>query len=133
MGACLGDQSWAFGRAAQSGARPDGGRGVGDLLYRYRCAHGSPDVDERAKHVEDLKKYVDLAADLGCDMVRSFGGPCDRRQEFIAVVDYVADGFAQVLEHAADHGVVLLCLRPMTIGMLRRRSGPLSSRWPIPT
>ncbi len=40
--------------------------------------------------------------------MRFFGGPRDRRQEFIAVVDYVADGFAQVLEHAADHGVVLM-------------------------
>ena len=30
----------------------------------------APDAAERAGHVEDVKKYIDLAADLGCGLVR---------------------------------------------------------------
>ena len=67
-----------------------------------------PDAAERAGHVEDLKKYIDLAADLGCGLVRVFGGQRDRGREWTAVVDYVVEGFAQVLPAAAERGVTLL-------------------------
>ena len=67
-----------------------------------------PDAAERAGHVEDLKKYIDLAADLGCGLVRVFGGQRDRGREWTAVVDYVVEGFEQVLPAAAERGVTLL-------------------------
>ena len=38
----------------------------------------APDAAERAGHVEDVKKYIDLAADLGCGLMRVFGGQRDR-------------------------------------------------------
>ncbi len=66
------------------------------------------DPVERAGHVEEAKKYIDLAADLGCSRVRVFGGERDRRRELMAVVDYVVEGFAQVLPAAESRGVTLL-------------------------
>ena len=66
------------------------------------------DPAERAGHVEEVKKYIDLAADLGCSRVRVFGGERDRRRELMAVVDYVVEGFAQVLPAAESRGVTLL-------------------------
>ena len=68
----------------------------------------APDPDERAGHVEDLKRYIDLAADLGCVRIRTFGGQRDRGQELVAVVDYVAEGYRQVLEQAEARGVTLM-------------------------
>ena len=66
------------------------------------------DPAERAGQIEEVKKYIDLAADLGCSLVRVFGGERDRRLELMAVVDYVVDGFAQVLPAAESRGVTLL-------------------------
>jgi sugar phosphate isomerase/epimerase len=67
-----------------------------------------PDPAERAKHLEGLKGYIDLAADLGCGLLRTFGGARDRGREFMAVVDYVVEGYAQVLDQAQARDVTLL-------------------------
>ena len=66
------------------------------------------DPDERAGYVEDVKKYIDLAADLGCGRIRTFGGHWDRERELMAVVDYVAEGYRQVLEQAEARDVTLM-------------------------
>ena len=84
------------------------GEGLAICCIASGARMAAPDLEERAEHVEDLRKYIDLAADLGCEMVRVFGGPRDRGEELIATVDYVADGFVQVLDHAADRDVLLL-------------------------
>ena len=68
----------------------------------------TPDVVKRDQHIADLRTYVDLAADLGCPLVRTFGGPRDRDRELGAVVDYVAEGYRQVLSQASDRGVTVL-------------------------
>ena len=52
----------------------------------------APDPQERARHVEDLMRYIDLAGDLDCPRLRTFGGQRDRDKEWQAVVDYVVDG-----------------------------------------
>ncbi len=67
-----------------------------------------PDETARAQHVEDLKKYIDLAADLGCGLVRTFGGQRARDREWQLVVDYVAEGYRQIVDLAAARGVVVL-------------------------
>ena len=67
-----------------------------------------PDTSERARHIEDLRRYLDLAADLGCGLVRTFGGRRDRGAELPAVVDYVASGYRQVVDQAREAGVTLL-------------------------
>ena len=66
------------------------------------------DASERAGHVEDLKKYIDLAADLDCGLIRTFGGPRDKGREWPLVVDYTADGYRQVVEQAEGQGVTVL-------------------------
>lgn len=68
----------------------------------------APDPGERAGHVEDLRKYIDLAGDLGCPWVRTFGGPRARDQELERVVEYVAEAYRPLLVQAEARGVTLL-------------------------
>lgn len=67
-----------------------------------------PEVEKRTQHIEDLKRHIDLAADLGCGFVRTFGGQRARDREWQYVVDYVVEGYAQVVDLAEDRGVVVL-------------------------
>jgi sugar phosphate isomerase/epimerase len=66
------------------------------------------DLQERARHVEDLKRYIDLAGDLSCPLVRTFGGQRSREVELQAVVDYVAAGYGEVMAQAASRDVTVL-------------------------
>ncbi len=66
------------------------------------------DVHARGQHIEDLRRYIDLAADLDCGLVRTFGGQRARDREWQAVVDYVAEGYRQVVDFAQERGVVVL-------------------------
>ena len=68
----------------------------------------TPEAAERATHVEDLRRCIDLAGDLGSDFVRVFGEPRDQELGLGALVDYAAEGFAQAVEQAASRGVALL-------------------------
>lgn len=68
----------------------------------------APDRKERAGHVEDLRRYIELARDLGCPYIRTFGGPRDRDQQLALVVEYVADGYRQVVAEAAAADVTVL-------------------------
>lgn len=68
----------------------------------------TPDSKERAKHVEDLKQYINLAADLDCKLIRTFGGQRDRERELQAVVDYVVEGYLEAMPFAAERGVTVL-------------------------
>jgi sugar phosphate isomerase/epimerase len=68
----------------------------------------APDPQERRQHVEDLKRYLDLAADLGCGLVRTFGGQRARDRELQMVVEYVVEGYLQVLDQAEEQGVIVL-------------------------
>ena len=108
---------WGHASGIEAGLTAEERRGVrermeGEGLAICCIATGArmaaPDLEERAQHVEDLKKYIDLAADLGCAQVRTFGGPRERRREFMAVVDYVVEGYAQLLDQAEACDVVLL-------------------------
>jgi len=66
------------------------------------------DEQARAGHVEDLRKYIDLAHDLGCPLIRTFGGRRSQEIQLAAVVEYVAEGYRQVVDQAADAGVTVL-------------------------
>ena len=68
----------------------------------------APDPEERAKHVGDLQKYIDLAADLGCGLIRTFGGQRARDRELQAVVDYVVEGYMEAMPLAVERGVTVL-------------------------
>jgi sugar phosphate isomerase/epimerase len=72
------------------------------------CRLATPDPETRARHVADLKTYIALAADLGCGLVRTFGGPRAHDRELQAIVDYVVEGYREVLELASDRAVTVL-------------------------
>ena len=67
----------------------------------------APDAAERAKHVEDLKRYIQLAADLDCHLIRTFGGQ-RASGELLPIIDYVAEGYGQVVDEAAAANVTVL-------------------------
>lgn len=66
------------------------------------------DTAERNKHIEDLRRYIQLSADLGCGLIRTFGGPRDQSAPWALVVDYTADGYRQVVDEAKAADVTLL-------------------------
>jgi len=68
----------------------------------------APEAEARTGHVEDLRKYIDLAADLGCGLIRTFGGPRATDRQLAAIVEYVAEGYSQILEQASSAGVTVL-------------------------
>tara|TARA_B100001094_G_C18035975_1_gene722539 strand:- start:191 stop:1009 length:819 start_codon:yes stop_codon:yes gene_type:complete len=67
-----------------------------------------PSAEVRANHVELLKEYIDLAADLGCERIRTFGGQRSRDKEWPAIIDYVVDGYSQIIEKAEDRNIIIL-------------------------
>ena len=68
----------------------------------------APESRERARHVEDLARYIDLAGDLDCPLLRTFGGQRARDRELQFVVDYVVEGYMEVMEQASSRDVTLL-------------------------
>lgn len=65
------------------------------------------DAAERAKQAEILRKYIDLAADLGCPHVRTFGGAAPD-VEPTRIVKYMAETIRPVLAQAQARGVTVL-------------------------
>ncbi len=63
---------------------------------------------ERAAHVEDVRRYIELAADLGCGLLRTFGGRRDSSRELAAAVEHTAGGYRQVAAEAGAAGVTVL-------------------------
>ena len=52
--------------------------------------------------------YIDLAADIGCTRIRTFGGQRSRDREWSSIIDYVVDGYAQVIKQAQERNVIVL-------------------------
>jgi sugar phosphate isomerase/epimerase len=70
--------------------------------------YSSADADERAEMVERTKKFVDLAADVGCPYLRVFGGKLPDEVEKEDVKKYVAESLRECGEHAAASEVQVL-------------------------
>jgi len=68
----------------------------------------TPDADERAADIEALRKYIDLAMDMGAPYVRTFGGAYATDRDFPAVVEYTAEGYRQIIDQAAAANVTVL-------------------------
>ena len=84
----------------------DAGLSICCLATGVRMA--TPDAAERAGHIEDLRRYIELAADLGCGLIRTFGGQRDALAPWAMVVDYTADGYREVVGEAQAAGVTVL-------------------------
>ena len=69
----------------------------------------SPDADDRAKHLADLRAYLALASDLEVPIVRTFGGGPSEGQTMDDVIDLVAASLAEAAPDAERHGVTI-CL-----------------------
>ncbi len=70
------------------------------LATSYNFA--SPDITERQKSVESLKKALRMADTLGTPYVRVFGGDIPPGLETVGVVDYIAESLAEVAEFAEN-------------------------------
>ena len=69
----------------------------------------SPDADDRAQHLADLRAYLALANDLEVPIVRTFGGGPSEGQTMADVIDLVAASLAEAAPDAERHGVTI-CL-----------------------
>jgi len=68
----------------------------------------SPDKAERAKNIERAKQFVELAADIDCGRIRTFGNSFPKGAEKSEVIKYVGESLREVGEFAADRGVDVL-------------------------
>ena len=69
----------------------------------------SPDADDRAQHLADLRAYLALASDLEAPIVRTFGGGPSEGQTMEDVIDLVAASLAEAAPDAEKYGVTI-CL-----------------------
>jgi sugar phosphate isomerase/epimerase len=65
----------------------------------------SPDPAERQRNLVSLKRHVDLAADLGAPIVRSFGGVLPAGISLDTAIEYVAENLSKAGEYAEGSGV----------------------------
>ena len=91
-------------RATTRKAFADEGLDICCIATGVRMA--APEAADRARHIDDLKRYIELAADLDCYLIRTFGGP-RAAGELLPVVEYVADGYRQIIDDAAAAGVTV--------------------------
>ncbi len=76
-------------------------------LAAYTRFH-SPDPKVRAENTANLRKAIELAADLGCARVRSFGGDPRNPEPMSKVTRWISEAFAEVDAYAVEHGVKVL-------------------------
>ena len=88
----------------------------------------SPDADDRAKHLADLRGYLALASDLEVPIVRTFGGGPSEGQTMDDVIDLVAASLTEAAPDAERHGVTS-AWRPMTLSAAGRRWRAYWTRW----
>ena len=65
------------------------------------------DDGERAQSIEEARQAIDLAADLGAPVIRTFGGKRGGGQVYW-MVQRTAEAYKQVVDHAAERGVTVL-------------------------
>ena len=95
--------------AARAEARrrlEDAGLAVCCVASGARFAATAP--AERRACLEETRRCIELAADLGCPLVRTFGGPQTEAWQLHHYVEHVVEGYREVLPEAAAAGVTLL-------------------------
>ncbi len=91
----------------------------------------SPDADDRAQHLADLRAYLALANDLEVPIVRTFGGGPSEGQTMADVIDLVAGSLTEAAPDAEKHGVTIclethdaFCRGQEVAGVLRQVDSP---------
>lgn len=95
----------AAGRAAARARAAE--KGVAFACVATSCVYADPQT--RAQMVDDTRRYIDLAADIGAARLRVFGGTIPAGVSRPAAVDGVSQALASVAAHAASRGVTV-CL-----------------------
>lgn len=68
----------------------------------------APDPAERAANIELLRRYLELANDLGVPMVRTFGGNVAPEATLDQTIDWVAQGLIGAVATAEAQGVTIV-------------------------
>jgi sugar phosphate isomerase/epimerase len=76
----------------------------GTAIRNNFCLPPGPQKD---KEIEQVKQWIDHAAELCAPHIRIFGGDLPRGGDKAAGLQWVADGIKAVLPHAAERGIVL--------------------------
>jgi sugar phosphate isomerase/epimerase len=95
--------------AARAEARrrlEDAGLAVCCVASGARFAATAP--AERRASLAETRRCIELAADLGCPLVRTFGGPRSEPWQLHHYVEHVVEGYREVLPEASAAGVTLL-------------------------
>jgi len=93
----------AAGRAAAKAKAAE--RGVAYSCVATSCSYADP--QKRPQMIEDTRRYIDLAADIGCARIRVFGGVIPPGISREQAVDGVASALSAVAAQARSRGVVV--------------------------
>jgi sugar phosphate isomerase/epimerase len=66
-----------------------------------------PDASERARQVDQIRRYIDVAADLGTPFIRATAGQAHPGLERAAALEWAVAGLTATLDDAAAKGVTL--------------------------
>jgi sugar phosphate isomerase/epimerase len=81
--------------------------GVSYCCLATSCRYADPET--LASNVAETHQFIDLAADIGADKLRVFGGTIGKGLSREAAIEQVAKALGGVAEHAGEKGVTL-CL-----------------------
>ena len=81
--------------------------GIGIIGLGASTRFAFPDASERAANVQQLRQYIELAADLGVPLVRTFGSPGQITISMQDAINYAAEALNEVAPAAEQHGVVV--------------------------
>lgn len=69
---------------------------------------GYQDYSIRQDNIEQLKKIIDLAADIGADYIRTFGPAPESTFSLEEVIAWIRESFLEIDDYAAEKGVKVL-------------------------
>lgn len=82
--------------------------GIGVLSVSTGIRFTSELESERAAQLDQARRHIDLAAELGSPYVRIFGGPIEPEMDRKATMANIEHGFRLAAEHARERGVTVL-------------------------
>ena len=81
--------------------------GIAICCVATSCRYTSADPAELRQQIDDTRRLVDVAGDVGCSRLRVFGGPIPNGMSREDAVKQVSHSLRLVADHAAGRGVTL--------------------------